>query len=92
MTCPFLFFLLREKYTSFYEEVIGMLEKESNKQPYYNENDAVNFIASETGINKRVIRMVLNSEMRYMASVGIVDWDGLEEYLNELESDPEFNN
>lgn len=69
-----------------------MLEKESNKQPYYNENDAVNFIASETGINKRVIRMVLNSEMRYMASVGIVDGDGLEEYINELESDPKFNN
>lgn len=58
---------------------------------YYDEYDAVNFIASQTGINKRVIRNVLNSEMRYMQHVGIIDSNGLDEYLKELDSDPVFD-
>lgn len=69
-----------------------MSNNNTNPQPYYDEYDAVNFIASETGINKNVIRMILNSEMRYMKSVGIIDWDDLDEYIDELNSDPEFKN
>ena len=69
-----------------------MFEKNKNQQLFYDEYNAVRFIASETGIDKSIIRSVLNSEMRYMASVGIVDSDGLEEYLGELNSDLECKN
>ena len=69
-----------------------MFEKNTNQQLFYDEYDAVRFIASETGVDKSIIRSVLNSEMRYMASVGIVDSDGLEEYLDELNQDLERKN
>lgn len=69
-----------------------MFEKNTNQQLFYDEYDAVRFIASETGVEKRIIRAVLNSEMRYMASVGIVDSDGLDEYLYELNPDLECKN
>lgn len=60
------------------------------KQPYYDEYDAVNFIVSETGMKKSIIRAILNSEMRYMHSVGIIEDDDLEGYISECNSDPEF--
>ena len=69
-----------------------MFQKNTNQQLFYDEYDAVRFIASETGVDKSIIRSVLNSEMRYMASVGIVDSDGLEEYLDELNQDLERKN
>lgn len=62
-----------------------MSDKKTNQEPFYDEYDAVRFIVSDTGISECVIRSVLNSELRYMKSVGIIDWD-VDEYLKEIYS------
>lgn len=66
------------------------MENNKKSEPYYDEYDAVDYIASETGIEKGIIRKVLNSELRYMHSIGIIDWDDLDEYIAELSADYYF--
>lgn len=40
---------------------------------YYDTNEAIKFIESETGLDPDVIDKVLASEVRYMISVGIIE-------------------
>lgn len=42
---------------------------------YYDTNEAIKFIKEETGLNENIIEEVLNSELRYMKSVGIIEDD-----------------
>lgn len=42
---------------------------------YYDTKEAVKFIKSETGLNEDVILKVLDSELNYMKSVGIIEED-----------------
>ena len=59
--------------------------------PYYDDYDAVDFIHKETGISRRIIRTILNSDLRYQRSVGIIDWDYLDEYIKDTETDSYFD-
>lgn len=40
---------------------------------YYDDNEAIEFIKKETGLNENIIEEVLNSEFHYMQSVGIIE-------------------
>lgn len=40
---------------------------------YYNDDDAVEYIKNETGLNENLIQEVLNAEFEYMKSVGLIE-------------------
>jgi len=40
---------------------------------YYDDNEAMEFIKEETGLDEAIIAKVLSSEFRYMQSVGIIE-------------------
>ena len=40
---------------------------------YYDTNEAVKFIKKETGLDEDTILKILDSEMNYMRSVGIIE-------------------
>lgn len=42
---------------------------------YYDTDDAVKFIKEETGFDEDEISSVLESELRYMKSIGIIEED-----------------
>lgn len=42
----------------------------------YDEDDATEFIHSETGIGVDIIEKVIDAEMKYMASIGIAEMEG----------------
>lgn len=44
-----------------------------NGDLFYDDNDAVNFIKKETGLDEDIINTVLESEFRYMISVGLIE-------------------
>lgn len=59
------------------------IDSESNNKidRFYDENDALEFIFKETGVDKRTIRNIMNADLRYQKSVGIIDWDDLDDYI-----------
>lgn len=42
---------------------------------YYDTDDAIEFIVDDTGIDAGIIEEVLEAELRYMMSVGIIEGD-----------------
>lgn len=40
---------------------------------YYDDNEAIKFISKETGLDENTINTVLESEFRYMKSIGLVE-------------------
>ena len=40
---------------------------------YYDDNEAIKFIKKETGLDENIINTVLESEFRYMKSIGLVE-------------------
>lgn len=40
---------------------------------YYSDDDAVEYIKNETGLNEGLIQEVLNAEFEYMKSVGLIE-------------------
>lgn len=49
------------------------LEEIEVKEIIYDMNDALDYICKDTGLDKSTIKKILNSEQRYMESVGIVE-------------------
>lgn len=45
----------------------------NDNELFYNDNDAVDFIKKETGLDENLINTVLESEFRYMESIGLVE-------------------
>lgn len=48
---------------------------EQNHEPIYNNEDCANMIQEKTGLSREVIADVLNAEIDYMKSIGIIDED-----------------
>jgi hypothetical protein len=66
--------------------MLNIFKKKAKKGPsesklFYNDDDALEFIFKETGIDKKIIRQFMNADLRYQKSVGIIDWEDLDEYI-----------
>ena len=48
---------------------------EENQEPIYNYEDCANMIQERTGLSREIIADVLNAEIDYMKSIGIIDED-----------------
>lgn len=48
---------------------------EQNQEPIYNYEDCANMIQEKTGLSRKIIVDVLNAEIDYMKSIGIIDED-----------------
>lgn len=48
---------------------------EENQEPVYDYEDCANMIKGKTGLSRKVIADVLNAEIDYMKSIGIIDED-----------------
>jgi hypothetical protein len=67
--------------------MLKIFKKKSNKKQaesklFYDDNDALEFIFKETGVDKKTIRKIMNADLRYQKSVGIIDWDDLDDYID----------
>lgn len=60
-------------------------EKPIESKLFYDDIDALNFIFEETGIDKKIIRRVMNADLRYQKSVGIIDWEDLDDYIAQFD-------
>lgn len=40
---------------------------------FYDDNEAINFIIKETGLDEDIIVTVLESEFRYMKNIGLIE-------------------
>lgn len=56
--------------------------KQAESKLFYDDNDALEFIFKETGVDKKTIRKIMNADLRYQKSVGIIDWDDLDDYID----------
>lgn len=45
----------------------------NDNELFYDDNDAVDFIKKETGLDENLINTVLESEFRYMESIGLIE-------------------
>lgn len=57
------------------------IKKQTESKPFYDDGDALEFIFKETGIDKKTIRQIMNADLRYQKSVGIIDWEDLDDYI-----------
>lgn len=48
---------------------------EENQEPIYNYEDCADMIQEKTGLSRKIIADVLNAEIDYMKSIGIIDED-----------------
>lgn len=48
---------------------------EQNQQPIYDYEDCANMIQEKTGLSRTIIADVLNAEIDYVKSIGIIDKD-----------------
>lgn len=48
---------------------------EENQEPVYDYEDCANMIQEITGLSREIIADVLNAEIDYMKSIGIIDED-----------------
>lgn len=48
---------------------------EQNQGPIYDYEDCANMIQDRTGLSREIIADVLNAEIDYMKSIGIIDED-----------------
>ena len=48
---------------------------EENQEPIYDYEDCANMIQEKTGLTREIIADVLNAEIDYMKSIGIIDED-----------------
>lgn len=48
---------------------------EQNQKPIYDYEDCANMIQDRTGLSREIIADVLNAEIDYMKSIGIIDED-----------------
>ena len=48
---------------------------EENQEPIYDYEDCANMIQEKTGLSRKLIADVLNAEIDYMKSIGIIDED-----------------
>ena len=48
---------------------------EENQEPIYDYEDCANMIQEKTGLSMKIIAEVLNAEIDYMKSIGIIDED-----------------
>ena len=48
---------------------------EENQEPIYDYEDCANMIQEKTGLSRKIIADVLNAEIDYMKSIGIIDED-----------------
>ena len=48
---------------------------EENQEPIYDYADCANMIEEKTGLSMEIIADVLNAEIDYMKSIGIIDED-----------------
>ena len=46
---------------------------EENQEPIYDYEDCANMIQEKTGLTREIIADVLNAEIDYMKSIGIID-------------------
>ena len=56
-------------------------EKSTESKPFYDDGDALEFIFKETGVDKKTIRRIMNADLKYQKSVGIIDWEDLDDYI-----------
>ena len=40
--------------------------------PFYDTNDAIKFISERTGIDKEIVEKVLDCDVEYMKSIGVI--------------------
>lgn len=48
---------------------------EENQEPIYDYEDCADMIQEKTGLSRKIIADVLNAEIDYMKSIGIIDED-----------------
>lgn len=48
---------------------------EENQEPIYDYEECANMIEEKTGLSRKIIADVLNAEIDYMKSIGIIDED-----------------
>lgn len=48
---------------------------EQNQEPIYDYEECANMIEEKTGFSRKIIADVLNAEIDYMKSIGIIDED-----------------
>ena len=48
---------------------------EENQEPIYDYEDCANMIQEKTGLSRKIIADVLNAEIDYMKSIGIIHED-----------------
>lgn len=48
---------------------------EQNQEPIYDYEDCANMIEEKTGLSREIIADVLNAEIDYMKTIGIIDAD-----------------
>lgn len=56
-------------------------KKSTESKPFYDDADALEFIFKETGVDKKTIRQIMNADLKYQKSVGIIDWEDLDDYI-----------
>lgn len=56
-------------------------KKSTESKPFYDDGDALEFIFKETGVDKKTIRRIMNADLKYQKSVGIIDWEDLDDYI-----------
>ena len=56
-------------------------KKSTESKPFYDDSDALEFIFKETGVDKKTIRRIMNADLKYQKSVGIIDWEDLDDYI-----------
>ena len=66
--------------------MFNLFKKKANKKStesklFYDDGAALEFIFKETGVDKKTIRQIMNADLRYQKSVGIIDWEDLDEYI-----------
>ena len=65
--------------------MLKLFRKNKNKteesKPVYDDADALEFIFKETGVDRKTIRQIMNADLRYQKSVGIINWEDLDDYI-----------
>lgn len=56
-------------------------KKSTESKPFYDDGAALEFIFKETGVDKKIIRRIMNADLRYQKSVGIIDWEDIDNYI-----------
>lgn len=74
---PNLKYVIKEKVNKTFSKkpkcrIIKFEKKEVNKEPEYILTDAIDYIAKETGLTSHLIKAVLDADVDYMKSVGII--------------------